>query len=217
MPSLWSKLVSSSSSSPNLAPPHSSTSPSHKKNPYAHPSHPSNPSTSYPAPPSLTVSRTFSPSPSPSPLASQAAPQPQNWNDIPDDMFSSTSRPRSSRRAHSTPAPASAIRPASPRAAPDYLAEAREASGRDRVTGRRVSPSPSPSSASASTSTSVYHQTNQERMADGHPSSGTKYDLFVQEMKARKGGRWRAPEGGFYAPARGEGRGYYAPGREEGG
>ena len=54
--------------------------------------------------------------------------------------------------------------------------------------------------------TSVYAETNGGRMERGERSSGTKYDYFVKEMKARKEGRWRAPEGGFYAPG-GEDRG----------
>jgi hypothetical protein len=41
-------------------------------------------------------------------------------------------------------------------------------------------------------------------MRAGLPSSGTKYDIYVQEMKAKGGGRGGE---GFYAPGR-EGEGY---------
>lgn len=205
MPSFFTKLLSPSPSLPS-------------KNPYAHPTHPSNPTTALQPPPSTSASRTFSPQTTqPQP---QSRPQTQtgtsNWNDIPDDMFSPTPPRRSPR-------------PASPLGEPlNYLAEARQVLGRDPVTGR-ASPyqsHPPPSSQhqhqhqhqhqeqereKTSDETSMYRTTTSARIRAGLPSSGTKYDIYVQEMKARKGGRWRAPGEGFYAPEREVGE-YYGGG-----
>ena len=134
------------------------------------------------------------------------------------------------------------VRSASPRGSFDYLAEAREAVGRDPVTGRAgasqsaagraggvaerdfVVAEGSRAAASGSGSggtrtgagpvlegpidrTSAYGNRN-EGVTRTH---GTQYDLFVQQMKDRKMGVWREPEGGFYAPERRLGE-FYAPG-----
>lgn len=99
---------------------------------------------------------------------------------------------------------------ASPREQHDFLAEAREASGRDRITGQRrhqIGHASNGEREERRTEQSVYQETNEE---DRLRTRGTKYDLFVQEMKARKEGRWRAPDGGFYAPERQLGE-YYQP------
>ena len=56
----------------------------------------------------------------------------------------------------------------------------------------------------------MYQETTEEKKVK--EVAGTKYDLFVKEMKARKGGRWRAPEEGYYAPEREIGE-FYSPGR----
>ena len=64
---------------------------------------------------------------------------------------------------------------------------------------------------------SVYTETSEGRSR----TSGTRYDLFVREMRGRKEGAWTPPAEGFYAPP---GRrveefyapptgGFYAPGR----
>jgi hypothetical protein len=104
--------------------------------------------------------------------------------------------------------------PASPHDPYDYLAEAREASGRDAVTGQ-------PRNQNREHTRSEREEQREERSVYQESSSsrskthGTKYDLFVQEMKARKGGRWRAPDVGFYAPERRLGE-FYQPERSGG-
>ncbi|KAF2451494.1 hypothetical protein P171DRAFT_7006 [Karstenula rhodostoma CBS 690.94] len=105
-------------------------------------------------------------------------------------------------------------RPTSPREPYDYLAEAREASGRDAVTGQPGNQSGGQSRGDREEERgqrSVYQETSEGRSK----THGTKYDLFVQEMKARKVGRWRAPDGGFYAPERRLGE-FYQPERSGG-
>lgn len=96
-----------------------------------------------------------------------------------------------------------------PREPHNYLAEAREASGKDPVTGQ-----PRPQNGGQTRveeqqergERSVYQEASEGR-SNTH---GTRYDLFVQEMKARKVGWWRAPDGGFYAPERRLGE-FYQP------
>lgn len=121
-------------------------------------------------------------------------------------------------------------RSASPRASVDYLAEARQASGRDPVTGKRVAAraaDPRGSVVAGASSgggrgtagggagagaagsvdqTSAYADRNRNVKR----AQGTKYDLFVQEMKERERGAWREPDRGFYAPERRLGE-FYAP------
>ncbi|KAF2682114.1 hypothetical protein K458DRAFT_420051 [Lentithecium fluviatile CBS 122367] len=126
---------------------------------------------------------------------------------------------------------------ASPRGSFDYLAEAREAAGRDPVTARRVAPraitafsgptagatvesSRQPLTSSSTTrpadmalgtagnadQTSAYASRN----AGVKKTLGTKYDLFVQQVKDLEKGGWREPQEGFYAPERKLGE-FYAP------
>ncbi|KAF2265775.1 hypothetical protein CC78DRAFT_615618 [Lojkania enalia] len=153
--------------------------PNSQKNPYINPHHPNhNPA---PAPPTTTTATAF--------------------------------RPRSPARPS-----------ASPRGSSDFLAEAREAVGRDRITGRRLvhsTPSPGPRSHSLPPGQIISRgrtlQTDQDPFADpqaeeGETStfsmrnqgvrakSGTRYDLFVREMKERREGAVREPTGGYYAP-----------------
>jgi hypothetical protein len=105
-------------------------------------------------------------------------------------------------------------RPASPREPYDYLAEAREASGRDVVTGQprnQIGEHTRGEREERRDGRSVYQESSSGRSQ----THGTKYDLFVQEIKARKGGRWRAPGEGFYAPERRLGE-FYQPERSSG-
>ncbi|KAF2739042.1 hypothetical protein EJ04DRAFT_549554 [Polyplosphaeria fusca] len=99
------------------------------------------------------------------------------------------------------PRRSSAPRPASPRTSPDFLAEAREAVGRDRITGRHLVPR-APEQAA-----------RRGRSVPGERArSGTKYDVFVQEMQERRVGNAREPVGGWYAPAPRVVGEFYAPG-----
>ncbi|KAK7188067.1 hypothetical protein PSPO01_05761 [Paraphaeosphaeria sporulosa] len=107
-----------------------------------------------------------------------------------------------------------APRPMSPRDPHDYLAEARIASGKDPVTGHASPQNGGQTSAEGNPerrAKSVYQETSEGRSK----TPGTKYDLYVKEMKARKAGRWRAPDGGFYAPERRLGE-FYQPERRGG-
>lgn len=102
--------------------------------------------------------------------------------------------------------------PASPRGSFDFLAEAREAVGRDRVTGRRVVHVEQRERAVEDDGTeererSAFVTTN----LNARPRSGTRYDLFVQEMKDRREGGARDPVEGYYAPAPKQATEYYAP------
>jgi hypothetical protein len=131
------------------------------------------------------------------------------------------------------------LQPASPRGSFDLLAEARVAGGRNPITGRRVASHSAaasdrdvavaegshiagsiarPGVASGSggagaipqgsvDKTSAYGNRN-EGVTRTH---GSKYDMFVQQLRERKMGVWREPEGGFYAPERRLGE-FYAPG-----
>ncbi|KAF2473934.1 uncharacterized protein BDR25DRAFT_162768, partial [Lindgomyces ingoldianus] len=76
---------------------------------------------------------------------------------------------------------------ASPRGSSDFLAEARETVGRDRVTGKRIV-----SANGGKDRDRGRGRGTEERSAYADHSSnirirsGTKYDLFVQEMKERR-------------------------------
>ncbi|KAF2121472.1 hypothetical protein BDV96DRAFT_214018 [Lophiotrema nucula] len=111
-------------------------------------------------------------------------------------------------RSHSQPPATPSTqrgRPASPRGSYDFLAEAREAVGRDRVTGRRHVQGQSATSLNAGLEEAEEEEREsrtayQERNHGVRQRSGTRYDLFVQEMKERKEGGMREPTGGYYAP-----------------
>lgn len=165
--------------------------PGGKHNPYADPEHPSNPNY-YASPSSIPASHNFKP---------QQLPP----------------------------------RPASPRDSHDYLAEARQAVGRDPVTGKRISGRSSARSKSApganrapAAARSVQNETgapggpggsrrnvvaSTERNEGDAGQIGTRYDMFVQEMRGRERGGWREPEGGYYAPERRVGEFYAPPGQ----
>ncbi|KAF2188308.1 hypothetical protein K469DRAFT_685031 [Zopfia rhizophila CBS 207.26] len=94
--------------------------------------------------------------------------------------------------------------PASPRGSRDYLAEAREAVGRDRVTGKKK----------AAVSSSAHGESSDSKVRNvrggGGARNGTRYDLFVQEMKERKAGNYAQPTE-YYAPPAKPMTEYYAP------
>jgi hypothetical protein len=176
---------------------------SSSRNPYTNPHHP-------------TVIAATTPTAGTKPLASQPAPQP--------------APPQS----------------ASPRGSFDYLAEAREALGRDPVTGRPLPSQSASGAAEPSTRRAVPAPVAEGSHAAGGTASGTrgpgvgvvvaqgrsvdassafgqrnegvtrthgtKYDLFVQQMKEREKGGWRDPVEGYFAPERRVGE-FYAPGR----
>lgn len=123
-------------------------------------------------------------------------------------------------------------RPVSPRESGDLLAEAREAVGRDRVTGKKpvnpsttspqqITPSPNSKSSSGPLPENPFLGPGESSAApDTHtganPTSriATRYNPFVQEMKERRAGGIggvREPIGGYYAPAPREATEYYAP------
>jgi hypothetical protein len=124
--------------------------------------------------------------------------------------------------------------PASPRGSFDYLAEARQAVGRDPVTGRHLHAASTPElhfdsptyqrppvravggESSWTGATEVARSRGEisafnSRNNGVRITSGTRYDLFVQEMKDRKMGGYRPPEGGYYAPPPKQATEFYAP------
>ncbi|PSN62092.1 hypothetical protein BS50DRAFT_577951 [Corynespora cassiicola Philippines] len=158
----------------------------HKGNPYSNPNHPNH-------------------NPAPAPALAPATP---------------------SQTLNTTPAQ---HRPASPRGSFDYLAEARTAVGRDPVTGKRIQHQRSHNelaqrrrvqeqeraqtqtqsrslSAVAEGSRRGGNGEDRSAFADRNEgvrrTLGTRYDLFVQEMKERRLGGIREPSGGYYAPER---------------
>ncbi|KAF2019925.1 hypothetical protein BU24DRAFT_419526 [Aaosphaeria arxii CBS 175.79] len=111
---------------------------------------------------------------------------------------------------------------------PDLLAEARQAAGRDPVTGRKVGGAGAGAAAGASGgSASSSPGLRESRSAYGDMGRGTTYDEFVREMRASSGGGAGggsgsgsgneggagAPLGGYYAPAPKMAVEYYAPER----
>jgi hypothetical protein len=126
-------------------------------------------------------------------------------------------------------------RPASPRGSFDYLAEARAAVGRDPVTARRLADQNQPPGgitsgigiAESSRSSGFVREGTitvgggggggvdeisafNNRNNGVKKTYGTKYDLFVQQMKDKQKGVWREPRDGFYAPERRLGE-FYGP------
>ncbi|KAF9739564.1 hypothetical protein PMIN03_008986 [Paraphaeosphaeria minitans] len=101
----------------------------------------------------------------------------------------------------------------------DYLAGARDALARDAS----PDPDPDPARSQNRVPTGIAENTEREgrsvhqEASEARPNAqGTKYDLFVREMQARKAGQWSAPVGGFYAPERQLGE-FYQPVGAKGG
>lgn len=126
----------------------------------------------------------------------------------------------------SNPQPQPPSQRSSPRGSIDYLAEARQASGRNPITGKIVPQQPQAWRQREVDASRVGGDdvsrgpsgivVGVERREGGEPPStqnaqrGTRYDAFVQEMSDRKRGAWKEPEGGYYAPERRVGE-FYQP------
>ncbi|KAF1846731.1 uncharacterized protein K460DRAFT_129195 [Cucurbitaria berberidis CBS 394.84] len=130
-------------------------------------------------------------------------------NPIPESTSTNTT---ASSASHNQTSNTLRMRPASPRGSSDLLAEARQVAGRDPVTGRRRADMVGPT-ASERASLAELRQVDEEertayqdRAAASKQTTGSNYDLFVQEAikKREVEASIRAARGGieYYAPER---------------